>query len=67
VVEVLDNAKFRALLTERGISHAALARELGISRRAVKSWAQNRTPIPMLFNRLCESLHVRPDDLLRGG
>lgn len=61
----LDNQRFRRLLEERNLSHAAVAKKIGVSRRAVKSWATDRTPIPELLAKVCALLGVSADEILR--
>lgn len=61
----LDNQRLRSLREQRGLSQGELARLLGVSRRAVKSWEQDRTPIEELLERLARVLEVQPENLLR--
>lgn len=59
----LDHEKLRRIMDACGLSQAALADKLGVSRRAVKSWVKDRTPIPELYKRLCQLLRVPEEEL----
>jgi transcriptional regulator with XRE-family HTH domain len=62
----LANQRFREILEERGVSQSALAKTLRVSRHLVKSWPQNRTPIPELSEVMTAAIGLPPEKLLRG-
>ena len=63
-IKSFSGVAFRQVRIERGLSHDALARLIGRSRREIIHWEQGRHPTPALLVALAEALGVDPLELL---
>ena len=63
-VKSFSGAALRRARMDRGLSHDALARLIGRSRREIIHWEQGRHPTPGLLVVLAEALGVDPLELL---
>ena len=63
-VKSFSGVAFRQARIDRGLSHDALARLIGRSRREIIHWEQGRHPTPALLVALAEALGVDPLELL---
>lgn len=60
-------ARIAFLLSERGWSHAELARRIGISRAAVSQWVKGVDPSLEMLQRAAAALGVSPRELFPPG
>ena len=63
-IKSFSGAAFRQARIDRGLSHDALARLIGRSRREIIHWEQDRHPTPAMLVALAEALGVDPLELL---